>query len=242
MEDYSRLFVDSSEVKLGILGGNYISNFIATGMIDKGFCVVSNKRVYFKGKCFHKVGDNIKSTKEERTVDLSDVTGNGFSESRFFILKILAILSLVYAVGCCIMALASGEMDNFENIFWCIIICGISPAVIFCAIYWFTKIKLFEVSFAGGKIAFKASNYNKNEMQEFQKTLRKAKDQYINDRNMQSAYIASALQNHPNQSVQPQTSSNVSVADEIMKYKTLLDSGVISQQEFEEMKKRVLER
>ena len=54
--DLRSMFVDANEQQIAVLGGNYLSNFLATGTIEKGFCVLSDKRVYFRGKCYYKSG------------------------------------------------------------------------------------------------------------------------------------------------------------------------------------------
>ena len=44
------MFVDSAEREISTLGGGYQRNFLSTGTLEKGFCTVTNKRVYFRGK------------------------------------------------------------------------------------------------------------------------------------------------------------------------------------------------
>lgn len=87
------LFIDSNEQQVAVLGGGYLDNFLATGSATRGFCVVSDRRVYFRGKCYHKTGKFYKSTSEERTVDLKDITGTGFVESRPFSLLLFNIIA-----------------------------------------------------------------------------------------------------------------------------------------------------
>lgn len=94
--------------------------------------------------------------------------------------------------------------------------------------YFCKKLKMFEISFAGGKIAFMSSSYNLEEMQNFQKSLRKAKDNYT-----------PAPQYVVNNSA-PMNNAVSSVTDELKKYKELLDTGVITQEEFDTKKKQLL--
>lgn len=88
-------------------------------------------------------------------------------------------------------------------------------------IYSFSKQKMFEISFAGGCIAFKASNYSEEEIDKFQKNLRMVKDSFVNQ--MHEGFVNSS-----------------STADELTKYKMLLDSGAISYEEYEKAKKQIL--
>lgn len=218
MNNMSNLFVDANEKEISTLGSNYLRNFLSTGSLENGFCTVTDKRVYFRGKCYTKSGNNYKSTKEEKTVDLKDVTGTGFTFIKHFWLMILAILCsiwCVYVIVMCCNAAYSREAERISMIF----MSGLLPTVILWGLYLFLKVKVFEISFAGGKIAFKASSYNENEVNNFQRALRQAKDNYKEA---------------------PNTVINSSGADELKKYKELLDSGVISQADFDNAKKKIL--
>lgn len=222
MNNMSNLFVDANEKEISTLGSNYLRNFLSTGSLENGFCTVTDKRVYFRGKCYTKSGNNYKSTKEEKTVDLKDVTGTGFTFIKHFWLMILAILCTIWAVIFSFIIVASlPRLNDFEILpsFLYLIFLAILPTIVLWGLYLFLKVKVFEISFAGGKIAFKASSYNENEVNNFQRALRQAKDNYKEA---------------------PNTVSNSSGADELKKYKELLDSGVISQEDFDTAKKKIL--
>ena len=215
----SSIYVDSNETQQAVLGGGYLQNFISSGSVEKGFCEVTDKRVYFKGKCYYKTGNNYKSSKEERIIDLKDITGTGFVISKFWVLKFTTILFAILAILMTILGVISQPETNLPNImiyFGAHVVC-----VVLFVLYLGLKQRLFEISFAGGKIAFKASNYSETEIQQFQKDLRLAKDRYEG---------ASPI-------TQPINSSN---AEELKKYKELLDSGIISAEEFEHAKKKIL--
>lgn len=222
MNNMSNLFVDANEKEISTLGSNYLRNFLSTGSLENGFCTVTDKRVYFRGKCYTKSGNNYKSTNEEKTVDLKDVTGTGFTFIKRFWLMILAILCTIWAVVLTFSLVASlpelNESEGWSSILLVIFV-AILPTIVLWGLYWFLKVKVFEISFAGGKIAFKASSYNENEVNNFQRALRQAKDNYKEA---------------------PNTVSNSSGADELKKYKDLLDSGVISQADFDIAKKKIL--
>lgn len=222
MNNMSNLFVDANEKEISTLGSNYLRNFLSTGSLENGFCTVTDKRVYFRGKCYTKSGNNYKSTKEEKTVDLKDVTGTGFTFIKRFWLMILAILCTIWAVVLTFSLVASlpelNESEGWSSILLVIFV-AILPTIVLWGLYWFLKVKVFEISFAGGKIAFKASSYNENEVNNFQRALRQAKDNYKEA---------------------PNTVSNSSGDDELKKYKDLLDSGVISQADFDIAKKKIL--
>lgn len=225
MENLQSMFVDANEKQIATLGGNYLRNFLATGSLDKGFCTISDKRVYFRGKCFYKSGNNYKNSKEERVVDLKDITGTGFIEARHWWMKIVSPVCAVLALVLFFL-LEGKEVDIVTGFFFALWVACVGGAVIFTILYFVLKQRLFEISYAGGKIAFKASNYSEEEMQSFQKELRRAKDNQTS--------ISQPQTNVSNQSTS-------GIADELKKLKDLLDAGVISKEEYDTLKAKTLQ-
>ena len=72
------VLIDYNESVVSVLGNDFITRFLTTGTLSEGFAILSNKRIYFKGKCLSKRNTKFYSSFEERTVDLKDVTGTGF--------------------------------------------------------------------------------------------------------------------------------------------------------------------
>lgn len=223
MENLQSMFADSNEKQIATLGGSYLRNFLATGSLDKGFCAVSDKRVYFRGKCYYKSGNSYKNSKEERTVDLKDITGTGFVITRHWLLRTISLV-LIIPTFVIFFFLYGKEIDFVTSIFFTIWLCSLIGTIVCGVLYFVLKLRLFEIAYAGGKIAFKASNYSEEEMQTFQKQLRMAKDNY-----------------NPSASTPANTVSS-SMADELKKYKDLLDAGAISQEEYDSVKSKILSK
>ncbi len=222
------LFIDPAEKCIAILGNDYLTNFLVSGTLEKGFSVVSDRRVYFKGKCYKKDRVFYKSIAEERTVDLKDVTGTGYVHWRPIIYTILAIISIVwfllYIKLIFTQLIRPTKIDGF-GIFVALLIGGI-PCVLFCYLYYIKKITLFEISFAGGKIAFNVKLFNELEIKDFQVKLRRAKDVVS-----EQPQMVSKLQT---------TNPNYSVADEITKLNNLFSDGAITKEEYEKLKSNLM--
>ena len=97
-------------------------------------------------------------------------------------------------------------------------------------LYHFLALKLFELSYACGNIAFKASNYSQTEIQNFQKSLRIAIDNYSRNDSVKDAIINQNI-------VIPKTAQ-----DSFEELKRLKDMGMITEDEFEAKRKELLTR
>ena len=165
------MFVDSSEKEISTLGCGFMSNFLRTGSLEKGFCTLTQKRIYFKGSCYYKSGSDYKASREERIVGLKDITGTGFIEIRQWWLKLIAALFIISTLAFFIITVVE------EDAVIPMSVCGMI-SILVILVYLFYRQKYFEIAYAGGTIAFKASSYGFSEIQEFQKALHKAKDAY----------------------------------------------------------------
>lgn len=92
------MFADPAEKEIATLGSGFMSNFLRTGSLEKGFCTLTEKRIYFKGSCYYKSGNDYKASKEERIVGIKDVTGTGFVEIRHWWLKLLALPFIILTI------------------------------------------------------------------------------------------------------------------------------------------------
>lgn len=96
---FSEYFVSREEKYISSLGNSYIMNFFINGNLRRGFAIISDKRVYFRGSCFSGQGKDLKKTDEERTVDIKDVTGSGFIYRRYLGVLLGLFTALVVLLG-----------------------------------------------------------------------------------------------------------------------------------------------
>lgn len=229
-------FVEPEENLVDILGTNTAKTFFSTGVLGNGFAVLSDKRMYFKGRCYVRAGKGFFKKMEERVVDLNDITGTGFVHNKNIITTILYYVA--FAISCAIwfswpfwgIYYATGKQWakkvawGIQCIFW------MMP--LFYIIYKAFNYSLFEVSYAGGGIAFDLSWITKADSDNFQKTLQKAKSDYKKKMQEEQKY----------QYVPPidNMKQEKSVPEQLKEYKELLDSGIITQEEFDTKKKELL--
>ena len=162
------LFFDPNEKKVAVLGSSFLRNYLNAGEMSNGSCVLSDKRVFY-----NREGGHLTKTVEESTIDIKDITASGFSKSSKVGFLIAGVFLLIAAAFLLILSMSgAGDEVFFMSLLPAIL--GVATLVI----YALTKIKLFYIAFAGGKIAFKASDYSQKEMQEFQRALRLTIDAY----------------------------------------------------------------
>lgn len=225
--DCQSIFLNSKERFVCSLGNNYLQNFLAGGGLQKGFAVLSDKRVYFKGDCFVRSGKRFSKSTEERVVDVKDITGSGFISTNPIWALIVSIYFIVNTFIALLISIPSISLfANSEDlgIMFLPVLFGVVISGIFYYIYISKKHNFFQIQYAGGVIAFETKWYGVNEAQKFQKALRLAKDSY-----------EQAKEESNNQ-----TNIVSSSADELKKYSELFNSGAITQDEFNKIKQKYL--
>jgi multidrug resistance efflux pump len=99
-----------------------------------------------------------------------------------------------------------------------------------------SQVSLVTIQYAGGEIGFDKNWFTQQEIELFQKEIRLAKDKAIE---ASENAVADKLQEAVSNIAQPAPSSD-SKADELSKLADLLQRGVITQEEFEKMKKELI--
>lgn len=108
---------------------------------------------------------------------------------------------------------------------------------IFCFfMYERSKISIITIQYAGGEIGFDKKWFTQQEIELFEKQIHLAKDKAVEASNNA---VANKLQAAVANMTQPAPSSN-SKADELSKLVDLLQKGVITQEEFDKMKKDLI--
>ncbi len=250
MYDLREILIDPHENITAIIGNSYAQTFLSTGQIGKGFAVLSDRRVYFKGKCLYKTGKKYSTRMEERVVDLNDVTGSGFIKFNPIYLLVMGIIMTVITLGLLIASFtglnvhaAESDAEVYFPATGGSIVGGVSMAILAIAFlitsvilltaYFRRKTTIFKIDYAGGSIGFDLRLISYGEAESFNRSLRTCKDNAVR--------AAQTMFTSVNQIQTPTYgAAAVSTADALREYNNLLSQGIITQEDYEAKKRQLL--
>lgn len=237
-ERLKSFFINPKEKFVCALGNGYLQTFLDSGALGKGFALVSDKRVYFKGKAFEMRGGEFNKKSVTATVDLKDVTG---TETKKINPIALLVWGIVFAALAICLFLIDAAMLN-DLYYSCLSGLGtfsgfifLLPAILFIVNYFAKRKKVLIIMFDGIGIAFPVNWFPAKEGENFQKMLRIAKGQAVEE-----AENATAMREVLANTVALQPQAAVSAADELAKYAQLYKDGMITEQEFADIKAKLL--
>lgn len=231
MKDLTNILVDPSEKILAVLGSSAVKTFLSTGTLGRGFAVLTDRRVYVKGSYLVRSGAFFTKKTEEKIVGIEDVTGTGIIHDSMIFLKALVLVGglgvltlLMFWLGWDLLEGYQGTPSHSFGVFLIFVAMG------FVGWYFADFIKknlsAFQISYAGGSIAFDMHFIKQEEADAFQKELQTVK------------YAA----RKPETAARPAPSAAADIPDQLKKYKALLDEGVITQEEYQVKKEELLKQ
>lgn len=227
-EKFKRLFYSPKEKYVCSLGNSFVQNFLSGYTNSGGFSVISDKRVYFKGKAFEIDGRGFRKKTVTFSVDLKDVTGMETRTNNPVGIMVLAIIIMILGVILCIIGYLNKEIAVVGVIGFGMLVLALIPA----CVYGKKKMSILTIMFGGGGIVFSLNRFSQQEIDNYKKMLRIAKDQAVEEaENAVRAAMANARS-------APQAAG--SSADELAKYAQLYKDGMITEQEFAEIKAKTL--
>lgn len=150
------------------IGSGYAENFMSGAGLVNNAALLTNKRVYYSGKCYASFGIGVKRCKAVQSVDLKDITGTGiysvFNVAMLVIGIVLALASLVMFI---VFPLSYGLYFKLPPM-----VIGI----LFIAISLLTARTMLRIDYAGGYIALNMRKFSRAECTAFQKAVLAAKD------------------------------------------------------------------
>lgn len=178
ISDVHDLFVSSDEEQKAVIGGGYLSNLLSGGGLSKGFGILTNRRMYYRGKSYHKVGGRYMKTNEDCTLDLQDITSSGFTYTRRLWALILAILFGGRGILGMFVIAPYSEGIVLGGILLSIFI-FLAMSIIFVLVFILLKKVIYTVTFAGGCLGINVSFFGISNVRDFDKALHKAKDERL---------------------------------------------------------------
>lgn len=172
IKNVSELIVDSQKQQIAVMGSSYLDSLLHGGVLRKGFGILTDKRFYFKGKCFTKTFGRHAKIDQEYTVDLDNITASGFVYIQRYWLIVLAIVASII----CVISFALSDpysYISYESISMCALLVLVAAVVL----YFLTRKVYYEVHFEGGMISVDVSKYGGiKEVRAFNKALCLEKD------------------------------------------------------------------
>ncbi len=172
----SALLVDSDEEIVSTLGNGYITNMLIDNSVSRSKAMLTDKRIYFSGKCLVKYGRRWNVINESRIIDVQDVTGTGFVCTKNIKDVILAIFFLIAAI-----VFACIPYDLGEGIFVAPAIASFLLSIGFAVHFFLTRRTVFEIEYAGGRIGFDVKWLNTSQSIDFQKQVHAVKEKKLTD-------------------------------------------------------------
>lgn len=238
------MFVDKNEHGIAGIGQGYIESMLQNGNLSNNCAVVTDKRLYFDGDIVYVDGIKSRKVQESKVVDLKDVTGTSFILNKELKRKIgiaLMIVSAVLWILMCSLIYSDGDSglqwmlfqgDEYE-LALVGIIGGIYLIGIIGLIMWITSGKSYMiVEYAGGNIKFALKGVSGDNIKSFIDTVRKAKSDLDNTE-------VKVIQEEQENTSKNDTDSK-DIMTELKMAKSLLEEGLVTKDEFDSIKKKIL--
>lgn len=175
-------FVDEDEQTVSKIGISYVQSYISSSVMGNTSAVLTNKRVYFSGKCFQKSSGHLVKDEREEICELEEIASTGIINiKRVALLWTGAILMLL---GVILVMVSWNIMEDIPLLMGGFMII---VAAIMLVIYFVTKGIWYEVSTAGSTIQLRVSQLGGvSAVKLFDREVHRQKEARINRLNNQS--------------------------------------------------------
>ena len=176
-------FVDEDEQTVSKIGISYVQSYISSSVMGNTSAVLTNKRVYFSGKCFQKSSGHLVKDEREEICELEEIASTGIINiKRVALLWTGAILMLL---GVILVMVSWNIMEAIPLLMGGLMII---VAAILLVIYFVTKGIWYEVSTAGSTIQLRVSQLGGvSAVKLFDREVHRQKESRINRLNNQGA-------------------------------------------------------
>lgn len=175
------LFKDTAENGIAVLGSKYLHEYVNDGKLNEGFCILSDKRLYFKGKHLNKLGSKIVTKEADTVIDLEDIVSinkskiGGFWGALHFGLMPITIIVIVLMTICAFLELGGVVIVGSETI--------TNLGLILALLSFLLEIKVgkkyYEIHCKNECIALDILKYTDDEVKCFEKKLIETKNKVL---------------------------------------------------------------
>ena len=176
-------FVDEDEQTVSKIGISYVQSYISSSVMGNTSAVLTNKRVYFSGKCFQKSSGHLVKDEREEICELEEIASTGIIN-----IKRVALLwtgAALMLLGVILVMVSWNIMEDIPLLMGGFMII---VAAIMLVIYFVTKGIWYEVSTAGSTIQLRVSQLGGvSAVKLFDREVHRQKESRINRLNNQGA-------------------------------------------------------
>ena len=176
-------FVDEDEKTVATIGISYVQSYISSSVMGNTSAVLTNKRVYFSGKCFQKSSGHLVKDEREEICELEEIASTGIIN-----IKRVALLwtgAALMLLGVILLMIWRNIMEDIPLLMGGFMII---VAAIMLVIYFVTKGIWYEVSTAGSTIQLRVSQLGGvSAVKLFDREVHRQKESRINRLNNQGA-------------------------------------------------------
>ena len=173
----SENLIDPDETVQATIGVSYIQNLISGEGFKNGAAILTDRRLYYFGRSFSKVGRGINTATEEGVVSVEDITYTHIDHGSPVSLLIAAVASFVLAA--LLFINTWGSTDDSAGMMGFLILVFLILGAVFLVAYYVGKSTVLEIEFPGGeggKYCFDARWHSLSSMREFQRQIHLVKD------------------------------------------------------------------
>ncbi len=163
------VFVDPEETAVATLGSSFTQNIMAGGKVKQGSAVLTQKRLYYRGKLFSGTGRSMMTVEGEYIVSIEDITLTSFLHGESSGGKLFGLLLLLAGavVAVPLRLIPVGAVLA-------------AAGLVFLIKGFLGKSTILEVSFPGGRFRYDVKMYPIADMEDFQRQIHLMKDHIKN--------------------------------------------------------------
>lgn len=240
---YNKLhkFVSNEQEKIyAVLGIKNAYNLLTSGIQENGFCILTDKAVYFIGKVHQKKWIFVFRTNVQHRIIASEMKGINVGTLSHIWMLLCAVLSIIIEVS--IFRYMNIVSDGFfEAGLELLLFFGIIASIVigfFLVIYFvlhafFLKRTNICIEFTSLTVAFLASELGKQEIKDFYKAVSDVQELYVN-------IVNPIPVEHTVNEVRKSTGVYTNKVTSLSELSKLYENGMLTKDEFEQLKQEVI--